>query len=144
MRQTARPSQSKGWVRDHVKTHGTQKLIEGGLKKGARVLIVEDVITKGSSAVKAVEVVRAFGCEVVRVLALVDRLQGAGELFREKGVADYEAVFTIRAFGVGADVRSERETAARERAGGVEQAGEGRSNLRPVVCRRTWQPVAKG
>jgi orotate phosphoribosyltransferase len=101
------------WVRDHVKTHGTQKLIEGGLKEGSRVLIVDDVITKGSSAVKAVEAVRAFGCQVVRVLALVDRLQGAGELFRQQGIKDYEAVFTLRDFGVGADVRSEAETVAR-------------------------------
>jgi orotate phosphoribosyltransferase len=93
------------WVRDQAKAHGTRKLVEGGLKKGAKVVIVDDVITKGTSAVKAVDAVREWGCEVVLVLALVDRLEGAAELFREKGIDHYESVLTIRDFGVEADVR---------------------------------------
>src|SRR5262249_14458016 len=76
------------WVRDAVKRHGTQKLIEGNLKPCARVAIVDDVITKGGSCVKAVEAVREIGCEVVAVLALVDRLAGAAELFREHGIVN--------------------------------------------------------
>jgi orotate phosphoribosyltransferase len=91
------------WVRDKVKSHGTQKLIEGNLKAGARVIIVEDVITRGSSVLKAVEVVQEHGCKVAGILALVDRLHGAGELFRQKGIEGYRSVFTIRDFGVGAD-----------------------------------------
>lgn len=63
------------WVRDKVKNHGTQKLVEGRLEPSLRVVIVDDVITRGSSSVKAAEAVRAIGCEVVQVLALVDRLQ---------------------------------------------------------------------
>ena len=46
------------WVREEVKSHGTQKRVEGGLRKGARVAIVDDVITKGGSALKAIEAVR--------------------------------------------------------------------------------------
>src|SRR5215831_16164891 len=46
------------WVRDEVKKHGTQKLIEGNLKPGSRVAILDDVITKGGSSVKALEAVR--------------------------------------------------------------------------------------
>jgi orotate phosphoribosyltransferase len=88
------------WVRDEVKRHGTQKLIEGNLVKGARVAIVDDVFTKGASAGKAVQAVRSLGCEVVAVLALVDRLQGASVLFRELGVPHYLPVFTIRDFGI--------------------------------------------
>jgi len=88
------------WVRDEVKRHGTQKLIEGNLAKGSRVAIVDDVFTKGSSAAKAVKAVRDFGCEVVAVLALVDRLQGAEKLFRGMGIENYHPVFTIRDFGV--------------------------------------------
>jgi orotate phosphoribosyltransferase len=91
------------WVRANVKTHGTQKLIEGNLAPGARVAVVDDVFTKGNSAARAVEEVRKVGCEVVAVLALVDRLQGAEELFRGLGVANYQPVFTIRNFGIGAD-----------------------------------------
>ena len=50
------------WVREaEVKSHGTQKRVEGGLRKVARVAIVDDVITKGGSALKAIEAVREFG-----------------------------------------------------------------------------------
>ena len=99
------------WVRDEVKKHGTQKLIEGNLKAGSRVAVVDDVFTKGSSALKAVNAVRKMGCEVVLVLALVDRLQGARALFRENGIENYRPVFTIRQFGI--DVPDDAETADR-------------------------------
>jgi len=88
------------WVRDEVKSHGTKKQIEGGLKPGSRVVIVDDVITKGGSALKAIQAVQYHGCEVVLVLALVDRLAGARRLFAENGITSYDAVFTIRDFGV--------------------------------------------
>jgi orotate phosphoribosyltransferase len=88
------------WVRDKVKDHGTQKLIEGKLDDGARVVILDDVITRGTSSVKAIEGVKARGCQVVLVLALVDRLCGAGQLFREQGIENFQSVFTIRDFGV--------------------------------------------
>lgn len=104
------------WVREEVKSHGTKKLIEGvqgGLQEGARVVIVDDVITMGGSALKAVEAVRAVGCEVVLVLALVDRLQGAEDLFRQHGVENYRSVFTIRDLGVRTDARSAAATTAR-------------------------------
>ncbi len=91
------------WVREEIKAHGTQKQVEGGLKKGDRVVIVDDVFTKGGSALKAVEAARELGCEVVLVLALVDRLQGAADLFRKNGIENYRAVFTIRDFGVDTD-----------------------------------------
>ena len=91
------------WVRDEVKQHGRQQLIEGNLKGGARVAVVDDVITQGGSVVKAVNAVRAIGCEVVLVTALVDRLAGAEELFRANGINDYRPVFTIRDLGVGGD-----------------------------------------
>ncbi len=100
------------WVRDMMKQHGTRKLIEGGLKAGARVVIVDDVITRGESAMKAVRAVRELGCEVVRVLALVDRLVGAAELFVREGITNYESVFTIRNLGVEPDVRQPAEATA--------------------------------
>ncbi len=89
------------WVRDKTKTHGTKKLVEGGLGLGAgsRVVVLDDVITTGGSSIKAAEAVREMGCEVVRVLALVDRLQGAAAAFAERGI-EYRSVFTIRDFGV--------------------------------------------
>ena len=101
------------WVREEIKSHGTQKLVEGGLKSGARVVILDDVCTKGGSSLKAIEAVREMGCEVVLVVALVDRLQGAEELLQQHGVENYQPVFTIRDFGVGVDAPNEIETASR-------------------------------
>jgi orotate phosphoribosyltransferase len=88
------------WVRDRTKSHGMKKLVEGAeLGKGSRVVVLDDVITSGGSAFKAVEAVKELGCEVVQVLALVDRLQGASAFFSEKGIP-FRSVFTIRDFGV--------------------------------------------
>jgi len=101
------------WVRDAVKTHGTQKRIEGNLKRGARVVILDDVITKGGSAVKAIDAVREIDCEVVAVIALVDRLAGAADLIRERGIVNYQPVFTVRDLGVDVDVRNPAGSAAR-------------------------------
>ena len=83
------------WVRSEVKQHGTKKLIEGGLAPGSRVVVVDDVITRGESAAKAIRAVRDHGCAVVRVVTIVDRLGGAAEVFRQLGVPEYQAVFTI-------------------------------------------------
>lgn len=98
------------WVREEAKGHGTRKQIEGGLKPGMRVAIVDDVFTKGGSALKAAQAAREFGCEVAVVLALVDRLQGARALFREQGITNYQRVFTIRQFGI--DVPDDAEPVA--------------------------------
>jgi orotate phosphoribosyltransferase len=100
------------WVRDAVKAHGTRKLIEGNLKPRGRVVIVDDVFTKGTSALKALKAVQEHGSEVVMVLAIVDRLQGAEQAFRREGVANYRSVFTIRDFGVADHVGKEAEAAA--------------------------------
>ena len=98
------------WVRDEVKTHGKKKLIEGTLKSGSRVVIVDDVFTQGKSALKAVKAVKELGCEVVLVLALVDRLQGARELFHKEGIDNFEPIFDIRDFGVEVNARKKTET----------------------------------
>ena len=88
------------WVRDKVKEHGTQKLVEGNLQPGARVVIVDDVITQGGSSLKAIKAVQDMGCEVVLVLALVDRLQGAAQLFAANGITQFQSVFSLRDFGL--------------------------------------------
>ncbi len=86
-------------VRKETKQHGTMKQVEGPVKRGARVAIVEDVVTSGASAWKAIEAVRALDCSVARVLALVDREEGAIEFFREKGVP-YFPVFRKSEFNL--------------------------------------------
>ena len=66
-------------VRKEAKTHGTGKVIEGPFLSGDAVVIVEDVITTGGSALKAVAAVRAAGGVVLGVLAVVDREEGGRE-----------------------------------------------------------------
>lgn len=58
------------YVRSKAKGHGRQNLIEGELAKGAKVLVVEDLISTGGSSLAAVEALREYGVEVVGVLAL--------------------------------------------------------------------------
>ena len=66
-------------VRKQAKGHGTGRLIEGSFRAGATTVIAEDVITTGSSALAAIEVVRAAGGVVLGVLAVVDREEGGAE-----------------------------------------------------------------
>ncbi|MEM0030627.1 MAG: orotate phosphoribosyltransferase [Candidatus Nitrosocaldus sp.] len=74
------------YVRKEAKDHGTSKLLEGYLRHGSRVLILDDVATTGSSLAHAVDVVRSNGGIVEHALVLIDRLEGAGELLSSKGV----------------------------------------------------------
>jgi orotate phosphoribosyltransferase len=73
-------------VRKEMKTHGTGKLIEGPFISGDRVAIVEDVITTGGSALRAIEAVQKEHGIVVGVLALVDREEGGREAIEAAGV----------------------------------------------------------
>ena len=63
-------------VRKAEKTHGTGRKIEGFLKPGAQVVIVDDVCTTGGSTITAIEATREAGMQVAGVLCLVDREQG--------------------------------------------------------------------
>jgi orotate phosphoribosyltransferase len=73
-------------VRKEAKAHGTGKLVEGPFEAGDRVVIIEDVITTGGSARKAIEAVRAHGGQIVGVLAVVDREEGGREAIEAEGV----------------------------------------------------------
>ncbi len=85
-------------VRAEVKGHGTQKRIEGPLKAGSRVAIVDDVITTGGSVLRAIEAVEAEGCHVVKVVVLLDRQQGGAEELRSRGY-DFSAILCADASG---------------------------------------------
>jgi len=73
-------------VRKEAKTHGTGKLVEGPFRNGDRVAIIEDVITTGASALRAIEAVRAANGTVAGVLALVDREEGGQQAIEQTGV----------------------------------------------------------
>ena len=73
-------------VRKEAKAHGTGRLIEGPFHSGDRVAVIEDVITTGGSALRAVEAVRAAGGTVAGVLALVDREEGGRDALVSAGL----------------------------------------------------------
>jgi orotate phosphoribosyltransferase len=73
-------------VRKEAKTHGTGKLIEGPFRKADRVVVIEDVITTGGSALRAIEAVRNERGSVSGVLALVDREEGGRQAIEAAGV----------------------------------------------------------
>lgn len=89
------------FVRKKPKEHGARHLVEGlGPEEslaGKRVVVVEDVTTTGESALKAVQAVRDAGGEVVLVLSLVDRQEGAQETMDRAGLA-FDAIFRAEEF----------------------------------------------
>lgn len=83
-------------VRKEAKGHGTQAYIEGPtLLPGSSVVVLEDVVTTGQSALKAVDRLRQAGYTVTQIISLVDRLQGGAELYAEQGIG-FQTVFSIQ------------------------------------------------
>lgn len=82
-------------VRKEAKGHGTKAYVEGpNLPDGAKVVVLEDVVTTGQSAMKAVERLRQAGYTVEEVISLVDRKQGGAEFYQSVGL-NFSAVFGI-------------------------------------------------
>jgi orotate phosphoribosyltransferase len=82
------PPQLDGFtVRKEPKGHGAKRQIEGCFHEGARAVIVEDVITTGQSALRAIDAVTAAGGVVAGVLAVVDREEGGREAIERAGFA---------------------------------------------------------
>jgi len=90
-------------VRKALKQHGTGRQIEGYVREGASVVVVDDVCTTGGSTITAIEAVKAAGMTVAAVLCLVDREQG-GRINIEVAIGDapFISVFTA------SDVRAEK------------------------------------
>jgi len=89
------------FVRKQAKEHGTRALVEGLAKTerlaGKKVIVVEDVTTTGGSALKAAEALKAEGATVVRVITIVDRLDGAMLTFSDAGFA-FTPLLTLEDF----------------------------------------------
>ncbi len=85
------------FVRKAAKGHGTDQRVDGRLEPGSRVILFEDVTTTGGSAMQAVEQARRQHCTIVKVVSVVDRLEGAAENFAKAGIP-FEALFTWRDF----------------------------------------------
>jgi len=82
-------------IRKEAKGHGTMAYIEGpSLAAGASVVVLEDVVTTGQSALKAVERLNEAGYSVNEVMALIDRQQGGSELYQSAGLK-FQSLFSI-------------------------------------------------
>ena len=72
-------------VRKEAKAHGTGKLIEGPFLPSDGVVVIEDVITTGGSALKAIHAIESAGAAIIGVLSLVDREEGGKERIETEG-----------------------------------------------------------
>jgi orotate phosphoribosyltransferase len=84
-------------VRKEMKGHGTDQRIDGLLEPGARVILFEDVTTTGGSVMRAAEQALRLRCTIVKIISIVDRLEGAADNFLKAGIA-FESLFTWRDF----------------------------------------------
>jgi len=91
----------KKWVivRNSKKGYGTGKMIEGVLKKSDIVLLVEDVATTGGQVLEAAKVITEAGATVKKIVACIDRKQGAGENITNAGYK-FESIFTKDDLGI--------------------------------------------
>jgi orotate phosphoribosyltransferase len=87
-------------VRNARKDYGTGNLFEGVLTKGDRVLIVEDVATTGGQVLEAAQAITERGAHVEKIVAVIDRQQGARENLEAAGFA-FDALFTSADLGIG-------------------------------------------
>lgn len=87
------------YVRKATKEHGSRRKVEGAahLKAGASIAVVEDTVTTGGSTLRAVEELKALDFQIVGVVAVVDRLEGAREAFADANLP-FRSLFTREDF----------------------------------------------
>lgn len=86
-------------IRNQKKDYGTSKLLEGILNPGETVMIVEDVLTTGGQVIEAAETLQQAGAKIDKIVAVIDRLEGARENIEQAGLV-FEALFTTRDLGI--------------------------------------------
>jgi orotate phosphoribosyltransferase len=92
-------------VRKETKEYGTGNRLEGVHPPGARVCVVEDVVTSGGALLSAVEALRAAELQVSAAISVVDREEGGAEAIAAAGVA-YTALFTVSSLGLAATAQN--------------------------------------
>ena len=86
-------------IRNQKKDYGTSKLVEGKLEPGETVMIVEDVLTTGGQVIEAAKTLKDAGAKIEKIVAVIDRLEGARENIESAGYV-YESLFTTKDLGV--------------------------------------------
>lgn len=87
------------FIRNQKKDYGTAKQLEGRLEPSDSVVIVEDVATTGGQALEAAAVIESSGASVIKIIATIDRLEGARENIERAGY-EFESLFTVRDLGI--------------------------------------------
>lgn len=87
------------FIRNRKKDYGTEKLIEGRLEKGDRVLLVEDIVTTGGQTLEAARTLREAGATIVKILAVIDRQEGGRQNIESAGFL-FESLFTRSDLGI--------------------------------------------
>jgi orotate phosphoribosyltransferase len=88
------------FIRNSKKDYGTAKQLEGRIEAGDKVVLLEDVATTGGQALEAAETIQEAGGEILKVIATIDREEGARENFESAGIP-FESIFTKTDLGVG-------------------------------------------
>jgi orotate phosphoribosyltransferase len=91
----------KNWiiVRNSKKGYGTSKMVEGVLRPGDVVLLVEDIATTGGQVIEAAKIITEAGAKVKKIVCVIDRKQGAEENITEAGFA-FESIMTKDDLGI--------------------------------------------
>jgi len=87
------------FIRNQKKDYGTAQQIEGELKPGETVLIVEDILTTGGQVIEADESLKSTGAKIDRIVAVIDRLEGARENIEKAGYT-FESLYTVKDLGL--------------------------------------------
>lgn len=86
-------------IRNQKKDYGTARQLEGKLEAGARVMIVEDVVTSGGQVIEGANVLQANGAEIVKIVAVIDREEGGRDNIEKAGFT-FESLFTKTDLGI--------------------------------------------
>lgn len=90
------------FIRNQKKDYGTAKLVEGILNAGETVMIVEDILTTGGQVLDAAKILQDAGVKIDKIVAVIDRLEGARANIESAGIA-LESLFTTRDLGIQPD-----------------------------------------
>ncbi|MHC4878695.1 MAG: orotate phosphoribosyltransferase [Planctomycetota bacterium] len=86
-------------IRKEAKGHGTNKYVEGPVQPGMKVVVIDDVVTTGGSALLAADRIIEFGCEVVQMVGVVDRMEGGAANFAARDLP-FRSLLSIQDFGI--------------------------------------------
>lgn len=90
-------------IRNQKKGYGTSKQLEGKLDQGDRIIFIEDVITSGGQTIEAAKTLRDVGANLVAVIVVLDRQEGARQRIEQEAGCPVHALFTKTDLGIGDD-----------------------------------------